>query len=136
MGNHWAFAACCIGLSACPTVDLGPTPEDIAGCIPTKGEPYFESDIWPKYVQNPHHTCVDAQCHVPGGDGGTLHLDPNVPMSFMMNYKLVLPQLNCQRPDESPFLTKPLAGQVGHGGGDIFPSASDPAVVAFLAWFQ
>jgi hypothetical protein len=33
-------------------------------------------------------------------------------------------------------LTKPLAGIDQHGGGDIFSSASDPAVQIFLDWFK
>ncbi len=140
MGNVRVFAPCCVALvvalGACPTVDLGPTPEDISGCFPAKGEPYFESDIWPKYINNPHHSCVDSMCHVPGGNGGTLKLDTNVPMAFMDDYKQVLPQLNCQRPEESLFLTKPLAGEVDHGGSDIFPDLNDPAVVDFLNWFK
>ena len=136
MGNHWAFAACCAALCGCPTVDLGPTPEDISGCAPAKGEAYFESDIWPKYINNSTRSCIDTGCHVPGGNGGTLHFDTNVPAAFADDYRMVLPQLNCQKPDESPLLTYPLAGIQTHGGMDIFQSLNDPAVVTFLAWFK
>jgi hypothetical protein len=135
MGKHWAIGACFAALcGGCPTVDLGDTPPDIGACVPAKGEAYFESDIWPTYINNTKKSCVSSTCHVPGGNGGTLHYDTS-PAALPNDYKLTLPQLNCSRPEESPLLTKPVAGMVGHGGGDIF-QMSDPEVQTFLDWFN
>ena len=135
MGKYWAFAACCAALCGCPTVDLGDTPVDIGGCLPKKGEAYFESDIWPKYINNTKKSCVQSGCHVAGGNGGVLHYD-TAPTALPADYKLTLPELNCSRPEESKLLTRPLAGEDLHGGGDIFTSLTDPEVVDFLAWFE
>ena len=134
MGNHWAFVALCALLAGCPTVDLGDTPPDLGTCVPAKGSAYFASDIWPKYINNTKKSCVSSTCHVAGGNGGTLHYDTQ-PTAIDADYKLTLPQLLCSRPEESPLLTKPEAGMVNHGGGDIF-QPTDPEVQIFLSWFM
>lgn len=137
MSSHWAFAACCVlALSGCPTVDLGDTPPDIGLCNPKRGLAYFESDIWPKYLAPPDmaKNCTrSGSCH---DNAHGVTLDPSTPIKFSANYRVTLGYLNCGNPTASPLLTKPLANQDGHGGGDIFPDVNDAAVQTFLMWFQ
>ena len=140
MGSHRSSAvaggaACALlsGLLAgCPTVDLGDTPTEIGLCNPTGGEQYFQDQIWPKFVNNPTMSCAQAACHVAGGNG----LDFPMPVDYPTAYRRTQIYLNCGTPEASPLLTKPLAGLDPHGGGDIFPNDSDPAVQVFLAWFK
>jgi hypothetical protein len=137
MGNRWAFAAFCVlGLAGCPVVDLGDTPPDIGACNPSKGIAFFISDIEPKFLKLPDAAtgCArGSQCH---DQSHGLTLDRTVPYDDAVNYKVTQGYLNCGQPMASQLLTKPLAGIDGHGGGDIFPNASDPAVATFLMWFQ
>jgi hypothetical protein len=134
-----AFGVACAALStlvACPTVDLGASPPDIGLCNPTKGEPYFESDVWPNYLNLSPATkqCTASGCHDQNGQSA-LRFQTN-PVDLPTNYKAAQVYLNCDTPESSELLIKPLAGVEPHGGGDIFASDSDPAVVTFLAWFQ
>ncbi len=139
MGNHWAFAATgvlALALGGCPTVDLGDTPSDIGSCNPSGGLAYFISDIEPKYfkLSDTVNGCAQsASCH---DQEHGLALQRIAPVDDMANYRVTQGYLNCGQPMASELLTKPLAGIDGHGGGDIFASTSDPAVVDFLAWFQ
>jgi hypothetical protein len=136
MSSHRAFAACCaVLLCGCPTVDLGDNPPDIGLCNPANGIAYFEDEVWPKFLAPPdmNKTCVrGAACH---DRAHGLALDPSAGPSAT-NYRVTQGYLNCGQPRASVLLTKPLAGIDGHGGGDIFPDVNDPAVVAFLGWFQ
>jgi hypothetical protein len=135
MGNHWALLACS-ALCGCPTVDLGDTPPDIGLCNPTKGIDYFVSTIEPQYlkVTDKVNGCArSTQCH-DGNHGLTLKVSPTV--DDTANYRVAQVYLNCGQPQASELLTKPLAGIDFHQGGDLFQSTSDPAVVAFLGWFQ
>jgi hypothetical protein len=137
MGNHQAFAVlCALALGACPTVDLGDTPAEIGACNPAKGIDYFKSDIEPKFFKLADTTngCArSGSCH---DQAHGLTLDRTVPIDDAANYKVSQGYLNCGQPQASLILTKPLAGIEGHGGGDIYPNLSDPAVVTFLQWFQ
>jgi len=122
-------------LPGCPTVDLGDTPTEIGLCNPPGGLPYFQDQIWPKYVVRGASDmgCAKAgSCHVAGGNG----LDFPMPVDYPTAYKRSQIYLNCGTPSASPFLTKPLAGLDPHGGGDIFASDTDPAVQVFLDWFK
>jgi hypothetical protein len=121
-------------LAGCPTVDLGDTPTEIGLCNPAGGLPYFQDQIWPRYVvrTDPKTQCNQANCHIAGGNG----LDFPNPVDYATAYKRVQIYLNCGTPSASSFLTKPLAGIDAHSGGDIFAGLSDPAVQVFLDWFQ
>jgi hypothetical protein len=121
-------------LTGCPVVDLGDTPTEVGLCNPMGGVAYFQDQIWPNYVQRPvaDQTCARASCHIAGGNGLEF---PN-PIDYPAAYRRVQAYLNCGNPESSLFLTKPLAGVEPHGGGDIFPNASDPAVTIFLDWFK
>jgi hypothetical protein len=123
-----------IALTGCPTVDLGDTPTEIGLCNPAGGVQYFQDQIWPNFVIRPNaaQTCAQASCHISGGNG----LDFPSPVDYPTAYRRTQIYLNCGSPEASLFLTKPLAGVESHGGGDIFPSTSDPAVTIFLAWFK
>ena len=81
---------------------------------------------------NPAQTCARATCHIAGGNG----LDFPAMTDYPTAYKRAQIYLNCGTPEASLFLTKPLAGIEPHGGDDIFPSLSDPAVQIFLNWFK
>jgi len=124
-----------LALAGCPTVDLGDQPADVGTCNPAKGLDYFTTDIWPKYLTSTNNTrnCVRTDCH---GNARSPSFDPTMPIDYTKNYRVAQGFLNCGTPTASPLLTKPLAGIDAHGGGDIFPDMSDPAVVDFLAWFQ
>jgi hypothetical protein len=127
-------AALAVALAGCPTVDLGDTPTEIGLCNPAGGEPYFQAQIWPKYIVRGASDggCAKVGCHVTGGNG----LDFPMPVDYPTAYKRSQLYLNCGTPNASPFLTKPLAGIDSHGGMDIFASNADPAVQVFLDWFK
>jgi hypothetical protein len=136
MGNHWALLACCVALCGCPTVDLGDTPPDIGLCNPAGGIDYFVSTIEPQYLKVGDTTngCArSTQCH-DGNHGLALKVSPSV--DDMANYRVTQLYINCGQPQASQLLTKPLKGVDFHVGGDLFQDTSDPAVQAFLGWFQ
>jgi hypothetical protein len=119
-------------LGACPTVDLGDQPPDPEQCRPDMQ--YFHDHIWPEYLApaDTAKSCVaQSGCH---GDSTAFHLRTQ-PVDDAFNYLATARELNCAMPSESPLLTKPLVGGDPHGGGDVFTSTSDPAVVVFLGWF-
>ena len=130
--------ACLLGLAACPTVQLGDTPSDIGLCNPKGGVAFFTSDVWPKYIaSNGSRSCIDtsAGCHAENG-GNVMTFNTKDPIDYDANYKAAQEQLNCNTPEASTFLTRPLAGVDQHGGGDIFADTNAPPVTTFLAWFQ
>ncbi len=129
-------SASVVALGGCPTVDLGNTPEDVGPCNPAQGEAYFESMIWPTYLNGPGNAqCTRAGCHDPTGQSA-LRFEVTAPIDYASNFKATQIYLSCSTPSSSELLTKPLAGTTAHGGGDIFASLSDPAVVVFLNWFS
>ncbi len=130
------LAASAVLLGACPTVDLGETPPDTGQCRPDRQ--YFEDVIWPEYIAPAAAaaSCVAAGgCHEASTGRSAFRVDGIEPIDLSANYDVVTRFLNCGTPSASPLLTKPLAGIEGHGGGDIFATSGDPAVVAFEAWF-
>jgi hypothetical protein len=138
---HQLAAASGLGLvgllAGCPTVDLGDTPEDVGLCNPAQGEAYFESMIWPVYLNGPGKAqCTTAGCHDPSGQSA-LRFEVATPIDYADNYKATQIYLSCSDPATSELLTKPLAGTVAHGGGDIFPNTTPPVqpVQVFLDWF-
>jgi hypothetical protein len=135
MGNHWAFRACCVlTLAGCPTVDLGDPPADIGQCNPAMGLPYFMTQIQPSYLKIGDATNGCAQSSFCHAEAHGLALDPTG-MDVQANYRVSQGYLNCGDAMASPFLTRPLAGIDGHGGGDLF-TTSDPQYMIFLNWFN
>jgi hypothetical protein len=129
-----------LALAGCPTVDLGETPADPGVCRPDPLE--YRDVIWPEFLApaDTARSCVDeAGCHAAGNGRSALRLETDVaadPTAHDRNYAVVIRFLNCGTPGASSLLTKPLAGQDPHGGGDIFADVDDPAVMAFEAWLQ
>ncbi|MEZ4404288.1 MAG: hypothetical protein R3B06_29985 [Kofleriaceae bacterium] len=122
-------------LTGCPTVDLGDDPVDPGVCRPDPG--YFQAEIWPKFLApaDPMKSCVGrAGCHGETDGRSALRLDNVAPIDFTRNYQVVTRFLNCGTPAASALLTKPLAGEDPHGGGDVF-AAGDPAIAVFEGWF-
>lgn len=125
-----------LGLAGCPTVDLGDTPPDIGQCRPDRQ--YYIDVIWPRYLApaTAARSCVAASgCHDAQTGRSALRLSSSTPVDHDRNYQVVTRFLNCSTPTASELLTKPLAGIEAHQGGDIFPNATDPAVVDFQGWF-
>jgi hypothetical protein len=136
MIRHWAFACCVLLLSGCPTVDLGDDPPDIGLCNPAKGQQYFADEIVPKYLKLSDATTGcgrDGGCHN-RAHGLAFDLTP-ANLTGAANYRVALQYLNCGQPRQSPLLTKPLAGEDGHGGGDLIQNGSTE-MMTFLSWFQ
>lgn len=136
MIRHGVLACCMVLLCGCPTVDLGDDPPDIGLCNPQKGMAYFESDIVPKYLKLADATngCGrDGGCHE-HAHGLAFDLDA-ANLTSTANYRVALQYLNCGQPRQSPLLTKPLAGEDGHGGGDLIQNGS-AEMMTFLGWFQ
>jgi hypothetical protein len=125
-----------LALAGCPTVDLGEVPPEPARCQPSRA--YYESDIWPKYLApagGGAKSCVaQAGCHNDASGRSALRLDTSNPPDHTRNYQVVTRFLLCSTPSESVLLTKPLASDVPHAGGDLL-QASDPEVAVFLGWF-
>ncbi len=131
LGLIWALTL----LGGCPTVDLGDQPPDPEQCRPDMQ--YFHDHIWPEYLSPADTTksCVaNAGCHQASSGRSALRLQTD-PVDDLQNYQVVTRFLNCSTPEASLLLSKPLKGGDPHGGGDIFPATTDPAVVVFLAWF-
>jgi hypothetical protein len=121
-------------LCGCPTVDLGDDPPDIGLCNPTQGMQYYVDEIVPKYlkVADTANGCGrSSACHNRAHGLALDLLNPN----SSQNYRLTLNYLNCGQPRQSQLLTKPLAGEDGHGGGDLFQNGSTE-MMTFLMWFQ
>ncbi len=125
-----------LALAGCPTVDLGEVPAEPARCQPSK--PYFEAEIWPKYLApaggGPKSCVAQAGCHNDSNGRSALRLDTSVPPDNDRNYQVVTRFLLCSTPEESVLLTKPLAGEVVHAGGDLF-QLTDAEATVFLGWF-
>jgi hypothetical protein len=128
-----------VGITGCPTVDLGDAPPNPGVCRPDPQ--YFRDVIWPEFLAPPEiaRSCVgQGGCHAIEDGRSALRLETDVETdlgALDRNYAVVTRFLNCGSPDASSLLTKPLATSDPHGGGDIFPNTSDPAVTAFETWF-
>jgi hypothetical protein len=126
-------------LAGCPTVDLGDTPTDINLCNPAGGRDYFVAEIYPNFIRGDDpgnmKSCTQANgCHADGdGNAPNFRFGPRRDDNF--NFRQAQQYLECGNEGMSPLLTKPLIGIEGHGGGDVFTSASDPEVLTFLGWF-
>ncbi|KAB2896171.1 MAG: hypothetical protein F9K40_15000 [Kofleriaceae bacterium] len=126
-------------LSACPTVDLGDVPPDPNVCRPDRA--YYEEMIWPSFLAPAEaaNSCVaQAGCHAASNGRSALRLDTSDPPNHDANYSAVTRFLNCNTPDASGLLTKPLSTEDPHGGGDIFTpgdAVDDQAIAVFRGWF-
>lgn len=108
--------------------------QGLGECSPTKGLAYFETQIWPKYLDptDQAQSCVRSGCHDATSQAGGLGLD--VTASAASNYERVQPLLDCAAPSASLLFTKPL-DSADHGGGAVF-TATAPQASTFLGWFQ
>jgi hypothetical protein len=134
MISHRAFACCVLLLCGCPTVDLGDDPPAVGLCNPPGGMAFFADEIVPNYLklQDAATGCGrTSMCHNRAHGAA---FDLTNPTSTA-NYTLAKNYLNCGSPRLSPLLTKPLAGQDGHGGGDLVQPNS-PEETTFLEWFE
>jgi hypothetical protein len=121
--------------AGCPTVDLGDTPSDIGTCYPNKGEPYFETVIWPSYINNTKRSCVTGNCHEENSTGGgALHFT-TMPPNLVENYRRAQFELKCQFPEAGFLYAKPC-GIEPHKGTQIFTCPTDQEAQLFLAWFK
>ena len=81
--------------------------------------------------------CASSGCHLSGsGSGGNLRVFSNSVNAgeLQINFISSLSNANLGAPASSKLLTKPVAGAVGHAGGDVIPDSSDPCYAAILAW--
>jgi hypothetical protein len=134
MISHRAFACCVLLLCGCPTVDLGDDPPAVGLCNPPGGMEYFADEIVPNYLKLPDATngCGrTSMCHNRAHGAAFDLANP----TSSANYTLAKNYLNCGSPRLSPLFTKPLAGQDGHGGGDLVQPGSNEETV-FLGWFE
>lgn len=132
-----SVALCALGvvLAGCPTVDLGDVPPDPNVCRPDRT--YFDEEIWPNFLApaDTAKSCVaQAGCHAAANGRSALRLDTSMPPDLAQNYATVTRFLNCNTPEASSLLTKPLATEDPHGGGDMF-QPGDPAIALFEEWF-
>jgi len=136
MGLRYALPFMLALLGGCPTVSLGDSPEDVGLCNPDKGEAYFEANVWPMYLNDPQgggaRQCTKGGCHDENGVSAMRY--KTNPIDFQNNYKVAQIYLNCDSPQTSLLLEKPLM-LTTHSGGQLFPSMSDPDVQVFLDWF-
>lgn len=134
MLGHRALAYCALLLCGCPTVDLGDEPPAVGLCNPAGGMDYFANQIAPNFLRLADRTngCGrSAMCH-DRAHGAAFDLAN--PMSTA-NYVLAKNYLDCGQPRQSQLLTKPLAGEDGHGGGDLIqPNGAE--MMVFMGWFQ
>jgi hypothetical protein len=129
-----AVTCCALLLCGCPTVDLGDDPPSVGSCNPAGGMDYFFEQIVPSYLKLADRTTGcgrTSMCH-DRAHGAAFDVDN--PMATA-NYNLAKNYLNCGSPRQSPLLTKPLAGEDGHGGGDLVTNGSSEMTV-FLGWFE
>lgn len=122
-------------LAACPTVDLGEDPSNPGVCRPDPA--YFRNEVWPKFIKVPSDpmSCAGAAgCHREADGRSGLRFDSSSTPDLDRNYRVAIRFLNCGTPSASTLLTRPLAGEDSHGGGDIF-TMTDPQVAVFEGWF-
>jgi hypothetical protein len=132
----WGLALALLSCSTCATLDLGESPPDPGSCQPEFA--YYRDTLWPEYLAppDPARSCVAASgCHDIADGRSALRVDTVEPVDHERNYSVVTRFLDCASPDTSPLLIKPLSGQEGHGGGDLFDDNS-AAIGIFLDWFN
>jgi hypothetical protein len=117
-----------LAVSGCPTVDLGDSPPQPGTCRPDRA--MFEDTIWPEALAPADQamSCVTADCHAKTTGRSALRLipDPVSDADHDQNYDVTIRFLNCGSPRSSPLITKPVAGQIAHGGGDLWTFGEAP----------
>lgn len=113
-----------LAAAGCGTVDLGPSPADVAACRPSQD--YFVTQVWPNFLAKSYggKHCYDSNCHdtasgqemvlTPPTSAGTVPLAPD----WAAVYKAVTQQLLCTNVSSSRLLTRP-DGRQPHGGGKL-----------------
>ena len=128
-----------LGLTGCPTVDLGQEPPPPGLCRPDIA--YYQDVVWVEIIDSPDPelSCVNASgCHQRANGRSALRLITGpalTPSEHTQNYEVVTRFLNCGTPGASSLLTKPISGVDPHGGGDLFGPASATEDL-FCGWFQ
>ena len=91
-------------------------------------------EIVPNYLKlsSPMGCGRDGGCHN-RAHGLALDLSAGA-LNSAANYRVTQQYLNCGQPRQSPLLTKPLAGEDGHGGGDLV-NVDSTEMNTFLGWF-
>lgn len=136
LGLLFGVVAGALLCGGCPTVDMGENPPSPGGCRPDFA--YYRDRVWPEYLApaNPELSCVAAGgCHDIADGRSTLLLDTAEPVNHDFNYQAATRFLDCSSQNLSPLLTKPLAGEEEHGGGELF-DADSPQVGVLLEWFN
>jgi hypothetical protein len=129
-----ALACSVLLLCGCPTVDLGDDPPAVGLCNPMGGYEYFQTQIVPNFLKLSDLATGCGRSSMCHDRAHGVAYDLANPDS-MANYTLSKNYLNCGTPRQSQLLTKPLAGEDGHGGSDLFVNGS-PEMMTFLMWFQ
>lgn len=126
-----------VAASGCPTVDLGDSPPQPGACRPDKA--MFVDEVWPEALAPADETlsCVTADCHAKTTGRSALRLipDPQSDSEHDQNYEATIRFLNCGTPRASALITKPVAGQTAHGGGDLWTYGEAPADLVEM-WIQ
>lgn len=98
----------------------------------------FDSLVEPILVQRGCDSVAGGDCHG-GAIQGTFRLSPPGAKDVQFDYDQARMQVSLNPRTSSRLLTKPLAvaaGGVQHGGGEFFPSTSDPDYQAILEWIN
>lgn len=84
-------------------------------------------------------SCMDSNCHAPGGNGGRFTLGSDNSANFLVVKSFV----DFTSPHDSLLLVEPTQDDVSpsavaafHGGGEIFPSRSDLCYAAVQGWIS
>lgn len=98
------------------------------------GFDYFQTEIVPNYLRlsDTANGCGrTSACHDRAHGAAFDLANP----TSMANYTIARNYINCGSPRQSQLLTKPLGGEDGHGGGDLF-DVDDAETTTFLGWFE
>jgi len=121
-------------------------PGAVSEAVPLGSIAAFERDVQPHLEAR----CAQGGCHgrperplalyAPGQwrrDPARTHLDePLDPIELERNARaLAALAVGCE-PAESPALTKPLAGGLWHGGGEVFADETDHGYAAIRWWLE
>ncbi len=124
-----------LGLAACGTVELGPTPADVNACRPSPA--FFTAQVWPNFLAKDYggKRCNNAACH-DSASGMQLVLTPPrsaamvpLPPDWAAVYRSVTEQMLCTNVSTSPLLTR-VDGRQTHGGGKLIePDGPEATIV-------
>ena len=138
-----ALLATGLGLGSqagCLVVETGDPPGEPGACAASRT--VFTDEVMPMLLDKSWPGA--GTCRNGGGAGGCHDINTGRsafrlvevvngdPLAIDQNYQRSLRFLNCASPEDSPLLTKPLAGRVNHGGGDIIPAGADQMSMELL----